>query len=168
MRIVLTILTAALLGFAQDAHKPHKNNALFVDIFGNGHNLSVNYGRLLTQTKAMNLGVIAGFGIASAPFWLDGEGMEAFTFPHSFTVNLGERSVTLELGLGGTLIFGYTTMPNLTSYALIPQAGMRFTSEKGFLFRVYFGPHFYVAGESLWYFDSNIIPYGGISVGGVF
>jgi len=141
-----------------------KRNIVDITTGGNGLVASVNYSRLFILNKKWFMNISAGIG-TTVPL------IGGFTLPHQLTLNYGEKSNLLEIGIGGSYWQGKSDASafeeNLYSYNLSPVIGWRKHWENNFVLRVYVNPIIHVSGE--YYIENySIIPYAGISFGYAF
>jgi hypothetical protein len=110
-------------------------NYIYFGLFGDASITSLSYERLLLFSPNCKLTGKGGVGF-NQEFNLFGGSTSLFvTMPHHITGNFGKSRHHLEIGLGGTLIFGKTNEP----YLLYPIVGYRIMplKENKVNFRIY-------------------------------
>lgn len=140
-------------------------NAVSLQFLGAGAFLSVQYHRLLWESKERKAFFSLGLGLSAVP--------KGMGFPHSFSFGLGKKRHSVELGVSGVLALGrfrewdWSGDSNMVSiYGLAPLVGYRFQPARGFFFRVHFCPTFFLhdGSERL----PLALPYIGLDLGYAF
>lgn len=140
-------------------------NNIYVNIFGDVSLVSVNYERIKIISPYFflsgNIGVghqseiqICFFGDCTFP-----ESQKFITFPHHLTANVGKKRHFLEVGLGGTYVYGKTQK----KYFIFPLIGYRIQplKSKKAIFRLYFNTSAFNSFEENVYLNIPV----GLSIG---
>ncbi len=110
-------------------------NYIYFNLLGDASITSFSYERLLLISPGLKLAGKSGIGLNQELNIMGGSANLFATIPHHITSNFGKSKHHLEIGLGGTAIFGKTNEP----YLLYPIVGYRFMPlrENKINFRIY-------------------------------
>jgi hypothetical protein len=141
-------------------------NAVFVELAGNGLIYSINYEHLFGDS---NLSLRGGLSYVSLAASAGGESAKAtiMTFPVLANYYIGGRDHKLQLGVGATFLYASESIALVSFSGVIPAPtaviGYRYIPARGgFAFFIGLTP-FLVPGS-----DKTFFPWGGTSFGGVF
>ena len=138
-----------------------KRNSVDVTVAGTGLFASVNYNRIVYVSKSYFVNTSVGYGVV--PSFLGS------AFPHQVSINFGSQRDFLEIGVGGTYLYGSSNASGFTSgvysYNFNPTIGYRrHLRNNKYVFKFYVMSLMHISGE---YFieDYPVIPYAGLSFG---
>ncbi|MDA3910475.1 MAG: hypothetical protein PF448_03850 [Bacteroidales bacterium] len=163
---ILLLFTFSNLLFAQNIKQIENRNPLNsidINFLGDASILSLNYSRIIRTPTDIFINTKLGIGYQETfelCLWGGCDTPEKLiTIPHHITGNLGRKRSFLELGIGGTLLYG----KDYQNYVLYPIIAYRFIPFK--LYRV----NFRIYAHYVFYRSNNesglvLIP-AGISVG---
>lgn len=128
--LIFFLLITSVVVHAQHLSEPlasRQDNSIYINFFGDGSLISVNYERRFHVSSHFFLSSKIGIGVE--PRWqlciFVCDPFRAFaTIPHHFTGIIGKGEHFFEFGLGGTVVFAHPTQP----YFLYPMVAYRFLS----------------------------------------
>ncbi len=162
------LIVAARPAYGQDTAPPARDNAVYVELLGNGGLYSVNYERKLIPALRVRLG--AG-GWTTDSFWSDAE-TRIRTFPMMLHLVPGGGAHRLEAGIG--LLPGHRGRERDVGQSggfvsLIGMVGYRYEPpQRRFVFRAGFTPFYGFGDSSIAYPEEGFFPSLGLSLGARF
>ena len=164
----LLLVVAAAPAYAQEVVPPARDNAVYVELLGNGGLYSVNYERALTPALRVRVG--AGAWTAES-FW-GGAETRMRTFPMMLQMVRGGGAHHLEAGIG--VLPGYRDRERDAGesggfVSLIGLIGYRYQPPlRRFVFRAGFTPFYGFGDSSVAYPEEGFLPSLGFSFGARF
>ncbi len=133
--LVLIILLTAATASAQSYY--HRENGLYLEIFGTGGEASINYEKIINNMIAVRVGV----GGTGAIF------EQSLALPFSASYLLGANQNYLEMGIGGSYFsidddISEDTFLDITESQVVANGiiGYRYLGDYGYTFRLAFTP----------------------------
>ncbi|MCP4291953.1 MAG: hypothetical protein GY780_08975 [bacterium] len=135
--ILVALVLAITAGSVQAQSYYNRDHGLYLELFGTGGELSLNYERIIENKVAIR----AGIGATGVAF------RKGYAVPFSISGLLGANQNYFEVGIGGSFIdFKEDSTEdaylNITERQVVTNAivGYRYLSDYGFTFRLAFTP----------------------------
>lgn len=134
---VLILVLVATAGTASAQSFYHKENSLYLELFGNGGELSGNYEKIIDQKVSVRVGA----GLTGVAF------RKGFVVPFGISYLKGANQNYLEIGVGGAYVDiddkeTESTYLNVAEDQVVGTAliGYRYLGDYGYTFRLAFTP----------------------------